>query len=137
MTDSHEYEIGLDRADIDTPALLVDLPAMERNLETMADFFKNTEAKLRPHVKLHKATPVLAHMQLAAGRTIGVTCAKLSEAEIMARSGIRDILIANQVVGERKIRRLVNLLPYADVMVAVDSRENMEELSRAAQEKGV
>jgi len=135
--DAHEFEIGLNRLDIDTPALLIDLPAMERNLEVMADFFEGTEAKLRPHVKLHKATPVLAHMQLNAGRTIGVTCAKLSEAEIMAKAGIRDILIANEIVGALKIKRLVNLAAYSDVMVAVDNLENINELSQAAHAKGV
>jgi len=134
---AHEYEVGLHKLEIDTPALLIDLPAMEKNLKTMTVFFKGKKAKLRPHVKLHKATPVLAHMQLEAGRTIGVTCAKLSEAEIMAKAGIKDILIANQIVGTRKIQRLVNLAAYSEVMVAVDSFENIAELSKAAYAKGV
>lgn len=131
-----EYEIGLHKSQIETPALLIDLPTMERNLYRMADYFERVEAKLRPHVKVHKATPILAHMQLRAG-AIGVTCAKLSEAEVMAAAGIRDILIANQIVGEQKIRRLINLAAYTDVMVAVDSYENVAALSRAAQAKGV
>jgi D-serine deaminase-like pyridoxal phosphate-dependent protein len=88
-------------------------------------------------VKLHKATPILAHKQLEARGTIGVTCAKLSEAEVMAKSGISDILIANQVVGIRKVGRLANLAAYSDVMVAVDSYENIEELSGAAAARGV
>ena len=133
---AHEYEVGLRRDQLDTPALLIDLDAMERNLKTMADFFKGKKVKLRPHVKLHKATPVLAHMQLAAG-AIGVTCAKLAEAELMASAGIRDILIANQVVGARKMCRLANLAAHSDVMVAVDSRENVAELSKAAHARGV
>jgi 3-hydroxy-D-aspartate aldolase len=66
-----------------------------------------------------------------------VTCAKRSEAEVMAKSGIKDILIANQVVGARKVGRLVNLAAYFDVMVAVDSYGNTEELSRAAADRGV
>jgi len=134
---SYEYVVGLHKMEIDTPALLIDLPAMERNLKKMSDFFKGKEAKLRPHVKLHKATPILAHMQLQAGKAIGVTCAKLSEAEVMAKAGIKDILIANQVVGPRKIGRLVNLATYSDVMVAVDNYENVAELSNAACAKGV
>jgi D-serine deaminase-like pyridoxal phosphate-dependent protein len=134
---AHEYEVGLHKMEIDTPALLIDLPSMEQNLKTMSDFFKGKEAKLRPHVKLHKATPILAHKQLGAGGTIGVTCAKLSEAETMAKAGIKDILIANQIVGACKIRRLVHLAAYSDVMVAVDSYENIEELSQAAFAKGI
>jgi D-serine deaminase-like pyridoxal phosphate-dependent protein len=109
---------------------------MERNLAKMAAYFADTDVVLRPHVKLHKATPVLAHKQLAAGG-VGVTCAKLGEAERMAAAGIRDILIANQIVGTRKITRLVNLAAHADVMVAVDTAENVEMLSNAAAAKGV
>lgn len=132
----HEYEIGLRKEDLDTPALLLDLDAMERNLHKMAAYFDTTPADLRPHVKLHRATPILAHKQLAAG-AIGVTCAKLAEAEVMVLSGITDILIANQVVGARKVRRLVNLARHADIMVAVDSSENVSELSTQAQAKDV
>ncbi len=133
---AHEYEIGLRRDEIDTPALLLDLAALEHNLETMANYFKSVGPALRPHVKLHRATPILAHMQLRAG-AIGLTCAKLSEAEMLAAAGITDILIANQIVGPRKIGRLVNLAAYTNVKVAVDSYENVAELSAAAQAKGV
>ena len=130
------YEVGLHKNDIDTPALLVDLEIMERNLHKMADYFKGISTKIRPHMKVHKATPVLAHMQLEAGGAVGVTCAKLAEAEVMAASGIRDILVANQVVGARKINRLVSVATYSDVMVAVDDEENVRQLSEAAQAKG-
>src|SRR5512146_2050056 len=123
----HEYEIGIHKSEIDTPALLVDVAAMERNLEKMAEYFRHVDAKLRPHVKTHKATPILAHKQLAAG-AIGLTCAKLAEAEVLAAAGIKDILIANEIVGPRKVRRLVNLASYTDVKVAVDSYENLAEL---------
>lgn len=132
----HEYEIGLPKQELDTPALLIDLPAMEGNLQRMADFMKGQDVDLRPHAKLYKATPVLAHMQLEAG-AIGITCAKLAEAEVLAASGIKDILVANQIVGARKIRRLVNLATYSDVMVAVDGHANVAELSQAATAKGV
>lgn len=131
----HEYEVGLHKSQIETPALLIDLPTMERNIHKMAEYFRGVDAELRPHVKVHKATPILAHMQLQAG-AIGVTCAKLAEAEVMAAAGIEDILIANQVVGERKVRRLINLAAHTDVMVAVDSYENVAELSEVAQAKG-
>jgi D-serine deaminase-like pyridoxal phosphate-dependent protein len=133
--DMHEYEVGLRKSELDTPALLVDLDAVERNIQRMADFSREHGASLRPHAKIHKATPILAWKQLRAG-AIGITASKLSEAEVLAAGGIRDILIANQVVGARKIRRMVNLAAYADLIVAVDSIDNVQEISRAAQEKG-
>ena len=132
----YEYEVGLHKSQLDTPALLIDLQVMEDNLQRMADFFKDKEVELRPHVKLHKATPALAHRQLEAG-AIGLTCAKLSEAEVLAAAGIKDILIANQIVGDRKIRRLVNLAAYTNVIVAVDNDENIRQLSQAAEGRGV
>ena len=75
--------------------------------------------RLRPHAKTHKC-PTLARMQLAAG-AIGITCAKLGEAEVMAQAGVNDILIANQIIGAAKIARLVNLAACTEVMVAVES----------------
>jgi len=133
--DIHEYEVGLHKAQLDTPALLVNLDAIERNIQRMADFSRAHRVNLRPHAKIHKATPIFAWTQLRAG-AIGITASKLSEAEVLASAGIRDILIANQVVGARKIRRLVNLAAYTDVIVAVDSIDNVQEISRAAHEKG-
>src|SRR4030095_13993521 len=81
-------------------------------------------------------TPALAHKLLAAG-AMGITCAKLSEAEVMAAAGIKDILVANQVVGAQKITRLVNLLVHADVKIAVDNVDVVEALGAAARAKGV
>jgi D-serine deaminase-like pyridoxal phosphate-dependent protein len=133
---AHDYEIGLHKYALDTPALLLDLRALEHNLRVMQAYFAGSRVALRPHVKLHRATPALAHRQLAAGAR-GLTCAKLSEAEMLAACGIRDILIANQIAGRRKIERLVNLAAYSDVMVAVDSAENVRELAAAAQARGV
>jgi D-serine deaminase-like pyridoxal phosphate-dependent protein len=133
--DIHEYEIGLRKSELDTPALLADVGAVERNIRRMADFCREHGVNLRPHAKIHKATPILAWMQLRAG-AIGITVSKLSEAEVLASAGIRDLLIANQVVGARKIRRLVNLAASTDLIVAVDSAENLQEISHAAQEKG-
>jgi D-serine deaminase-like pyridoxal phosphate-dependent protein len=122
--------------DLDTPALLLDLAAMERNIATMNAFLATTDVRLRPHVKLHKATPQLVERQMAAG-AIGMTCAKLSEAEVLAASGVNDILIANQIVGATKIARLVALAQRAGVKVAVDNRRNVIELAQAAQRAGV
>lgn len=122
------------KSDLDTPALILDLDAMERNIAKMAEYFKGKQARLRPHVKVHKC-PVIAHRQLKAG-AIGITCAKVSEAEVMAQSGIRDILIANEVVGSRKIRRTLELSELCDLRVVVDSPENARELSREAESRG-
>jgi D-serine deaminase-like pyridoxal phosphate-dependent protein len=131
----HEYEVGLNKKDLDTPALLVDLDAVDRNVKKMAEFFQSAGLLLRPHAKVYKATPQFAWMQLRAGAN-GITVSKLSEAEILANGGIRDILIANQVVGKRKIRRLVQLAAYTNLIVAVDSLENVQQISEAAVQKG-
>ncbi|MBI5115590.1 DSD1 family PLP-dependent enzyme [Candidatus Poribacteria bacterium] len=122
------------KLDIDTPALLIDLDRMEHNIKKMASFFDMQFSNLRPHTKTHKC-PVLAHKQLQAGAQ-GITCAKLGEAEVMAAAGIRDILIANQIVGPDKIARLANLARHCDIMVAVESRHNVADLSMAARHAG-
>ncbi len=128
--------IGCRKADLDTPALLVDLPTLERNVQKMADtIIHNAGVQWRPHTKGMK-TPALAHRLLDAG-AIGITCAKLGEAEVMAAGGVKDILVANQIVGTRKIARLVNLCKHADVMVCVDDESNISQLNLAAVEKGV
>jgi D-serine deaminase-like pyridoxal phosphate-dependent protein len=125
---------NIGKLDIDTPALLIDLDTMERNIQKMAEFFEKQSASLRPHTKTHKC-PMLAHKQLRAGAQ-GITCAKLGEAEVMAEAGINDILIANQIVGDRKIARLANLARHCDIMVAVEAAENVADLSNAAKAAG-
>ncbi len=122
------------KQDLDTPALLVDLDRVERTVAEMAAFFRGHGVGWRPHTKGQKV-PEIAHLEIAAG-ALGITCAKLGEAEVMADAGIRDILIANQVVGQRKAERLAALLDRADVVVAVDSTANGEELSAAAHARG-
>lgn len=122
-------------AQIDTPALLVDLNRVERNLDRMAAFFADKPCNLRPHFKTNK-TPAFARMQLERG-AIGITCAKVGEAEVLAEAGIRDILIANQVVTPLKIARLVELARHSDVIVAVESQENTAALGAAAAAAGV
>ena len=125
--------IGMHKTELDTPALLIDLDKMEANIETMANYFSTVNADLRPHVKTHK-TPIIAHKQIAAG-AIGVTCAKLGEAEAVIHAGIRDVLIANQIVGTQKIARLINLAKHSEIMVAVDNLENVQAISEAAAAK--
>jgi D-serine deaminase-like pyridoxal phosphate-dependent protein len=127
--------IGQDHFNLDTPALWVDLDQMEANMHALAAYLKEAGVAWRPHTKAMKV-PAIAHKMLQAG-AIGITCAKLSEAEAMAAAGIQDILIANQVVGSTKITRLVNLRRSSDVMVAVENLENAEEISKAAIQAGV
>ena len=132
----HSTIIGQPKHSLDTPVLLVDLDVLERNIERMTrTIIHEAGVGWRPHTKAMK-TPALAHKLLDAGAH-GITCAKLGEAEVMAAAGIRDILIANQIVGDQKIKRLVNLRKQADVMVGVDSVENVEALHRAAIEMGI
>jgi D-serine deaminase-like pyridoxal phosphate-dependent protein len=130
-----QIPIGTPKEQLDTPALLIDLDVMDSNIKKMADYIRGVDAELRPHAKTHK-TPILAHKQMEAG-AIGITCAKLGEAEVMVEGGIKDVLIANEIVPQQKIARLVNLARHADMMVAVDDPNNVENLSQAAQDKGV
>jgi D-serine deaminase-like pyridoxal phosphate-dependent protein len=127
--------IGTPKTALDTPALCLDLGVVESNIRRMAGHFQDGPVRLRPHTKTHKS-PILAHMQVAAG-AIGITCAKLGEAEVMAQAGLKDILIANQIVGDGKIARLANLAAFTEVMVAVDDGANVAELDRAARAAGV
>ena len=129
------WRIGTPKAELDTPALCLDIEVVERNVRRMAAYLAQTGVRLRPHSKTHKS-PALAQLQLAAG-AIGITCAKLGEAEVMAAAGLKDLLIANQIVGTDKIARLVNLAADTEVMVAVDNPDNVSELARAAQARGV
>ena len=120
--------------EIDTPALLLDLDAMERNLSRMARFFSAGPTKLRPHYKNHKC-PVLARRQMDAG-AIGMTCATLSEAEAVIANGITDILISSELAGDRKIARFMDLARQADVKAVVDNPKAVAALGAACRAKG-
>jgi len=104
----HEYEVGLKKHELDTPSLLVDLDVVEKNIQKMAEYCKARGINLRPHAKIYKAAPVFAWKQIQAG-AVGITVAKLSEAEVLAGGGIKDILIANQVVGDTTVGVLVEV----------------------------
>ena len=131
----NSHWIGSTVEELDTPALVVDLETMERNIAGIASTLRGLGVGWRPHVKCHKS-PDIARRLIAAG-AIGITCAKLGEAEVMAEAGLDNILIANQVVGPVKMRRLVALRRRAHVTVAVDDPAQIEELSAAACEAGV
>jgi D-serine deaminase-like pyridoxal phosphate-dependent protein len=128
--------IGSPVIDLETPLLAVDLDRLDRNIERMRRIIiEEGGTGWRPHSKAFKI-PAIAHRLLAAGAH-GITCAKLGEAEVMAAAGIRDILIANQVVGESKIARLMHLQRHADVIVAVDGEAHVWALDEAARKVGV
>jgi D-serine deaminase-like pyridoxal phosphate-dependent protein len=123
--------------DLDTPALLLDKSAAERNIRQMADFFRGRACQLRPHFKNHKCI-TLARYQLQAGSSVGITCAKLSEAEVLTDAGFSDLLIANQIVGKTKIPRLVALAHRVqNLRVAVDHIDQITAISEAAASDGV
>jgi D-serine deaminase-like pyridoxal phosphate-dependent protein len=128
-------EVGLPKSALDTPFLWVDLDALERNISQMAAFFRDAGVNWRPHIKGNK-TPAIARMLLDAG-AIGLTCAKLGEAEVMAAEGARDILIVNQIVGQKKYERLADLCRFADVKIAVDGTATLADLNAAAVDRDV
>ena len=106
---------------------------MERNLETMARFFCNRPAKLRPHFKNHRVLE-LAGRQIEHG-AIGITCARLWQAERLANFGIRNILIANEIAGEGPLDRFVELSREVPVLVAVDNAKVVAEMARLARNR--
>jgi D-serine deaminase-like pyridoxal phosphate-dependent protein len=121
-------------AHIETPALILDVAALDRNIRRMAGFFAAGPCRLRPHFKAHK-TPAIARRQLAAGSCTGLTCATVGEAEIAARV-CDDVLIANEVVGAAKCARAAALARHIRITIAVDSLVGLDALSRAAQDAG-
>src|SRR5438270_9784420 len=127
--------IGRPLAELDTPALLLDLDAFEHNVATMAAWLRARNVAWRPHAKAFKS-PAIAHVLRKAG-AIGVTVAKVSEAEVMAAGGVDDILIAHLVVGPSKAARLAALQRRADVKVTVDHPSHVAPLARAAASAGV
>lgn len=114
---------------LDTPALIVDVKVLRENISRMQRLADSFGVRLRPHTKTHKS-PHVARLQAEAGAR-GVTVAKVGEAEVMADGGLDDILIANQVVGAEKVRRLIDLSRRVRLAVLVDSREGVQLLERA------
>ncbi len=143
-TDFSGYEVGydipalpgMDEADIQTPCLILDLDALERNIRKMGDYAKAHGMRHRSHGKMHKSVDV-QKLQESMGGAIGVCCQKVSEAEVFARGGIQDILVSNQVRDAAKIDRLARLpRTGARIIVCVDDVANVADLSAAAQKHG-
>jgi len=135
MTTSAPASIGMPLAEVDTPALILDLDAFEGNLARMAEAVRGKPVRLRPHAKSHKCAEI-ALRQVAAG-AVGVCCQKVSEAEALVAGGIKDVLIANEVVGAGKLARLAALARRARLAVCVDAAQNVLDLDAAAARAGV
>ncbi len=128
--------VGMDEADIQTPCLVLDLDALERNIRKMGQFAKEMGVRHRVHGKMHKSVDV-ALLQEELGGSCGVCCQKVSEAEAFARGGIRDVLVSNQVRDPAKIDRLARIPKLgARTIVCVDDPDNVQELSDAAEKHG-
>jgi D-serine deaminase-like pyridoxal phosphate-dependent protein len=123
------------RLKLDTPALCVDLDAMARNIAVMAEFCRHRQVALRPHAKTHKSVAI-ARSQVEAG-AVGVCCATIGEAEVMAAGGIKGVLVTSPQVTPSKIARVVALNLAADgFAVVVDHRQNVADLAAAARAAG-
>jgi len=142
-TDPNDFEvgydipaaIGMDEADVQTPCLLVELDAFERNVETMRKLCADMGVRHRVHGKMHKSADVALY-QIEHGDAVGVCCQKVSEAEAFARAGVKDVLVSNQVRDPAKIDRLARLPRLARTIVCIDDIDNVAELSEAAQRHG-
>jgi len=127
---------GMDEADIQTPCLILDLDALERNIKKMGDYAASHGMRHRVHGKMHKSVDV-AKLQESLGGAVGVCCQKVSEAEVFARGGIKDVLVSNQVRDPAKIDRLARLPKLgARAICCVDDLANVADLSAAAVKHG-
>lgn len=127
---------GMKEADIQTPCLILDMDALERNIKKMGDYAKSHGMRHRVHGKMHKSVDV-AKLQESLGGACGVCCQKVSEAEVFARGGIKDVMVSNQVTDPAKIDRLARMPKLgARVLVCVDDPTNVAALSAAAQKHG-
>jgi 3-hydroxy-D-aspartate aldolase len=125
---------GMRLDEVDTPALLLDLDAFEHNLRRLKESLAGRPVRVRPHAKSHKC-PQIALRQVALG-AVGVCCQKVSEAEALVRGGVRDVLIANEVVGAPKLQRLAALAREARIGVCVDDASSVSDLAAAARAAG-
>ena len=139
LPEALQTTIGLHVDHIDTPALVVDLDAMERNIARMADFARQHNMRWRPHAKLHKSAALALQLQEAGA--CGACVQKTSEAEALAAGGVRDIYISNQVIAHAKLQRVARLAAQlaaqgGRLAIAVDSAEGVERLAAAMAQAG-
>ncbi len=144
MKDLNEYDVGydipakpgMDEADIQTPCLVLDLDALDRNVKKMGDLCAKMGVRHRAHGKMHKSVDV-AKLQARLGASVGVCCQKVSEAEVFVRGGIKDVMVSNQVRDPAKIDRLAKMPKLgARILVCVDDPENVADLQAAAEKHG-
>jgi D-threonine aldolase len=132
---SADASVGASLENVDTPALVVDLDALDGNIARMSKAVEDSPVRLRPHAKSHKC-PEIARRQIAAG-AVGVCSQKVSEAEALVAGGVADVLITNEIVGERKVARLARLAREAKVSVLADDAGNVAQLDAAARAERV
>jgi 3-hydroxy-D-aspartate aldolase len=135
VTQPPRAEPGAPIDEVDTPALLIDLDALEYNLDHMGALAREAGVKLRPHAKTHKS-PVIAHLQMARG-AVGQCVQKVGEAEILAWGGVKDILVSNEVAGPRKLARFAALSRICTAAICVDSEAGVAALEAAAEDAGL
>ncbi|CAH1796219.1 unnamed protein product [Owenia fusiformis] len=123
--------------DIDTPALVVDLDSLESNINKMSKIVEENypNVKIRPHCKTHKC-PNIAHMQMNSG-AVGFCCQTITETDALVNAGINDIFISNQIIGLRKIRRVVGLAKIANISLCVDDADNVRDIDTVAGDLGI
>ena len=117
--------------EVNTPALILDLDKLEKNIKKMSSFLNEKNVYLRPHAKNHKNTKI-ANMQIKAGAN-GVCVATVNEAEVMAKSGVKSILVANQIVETNKIKRLIEISKKIEVIMIIDDFNNADQISKIAE----
>ena len=137
MPQAYEPQPGTPVAQLDTPCLILDMDALDHNMDVIADFYADRHSKLRGHSKNHKS-PAIALRQIQRGGTIGGVCAaKVAEAEVMVQGGVPSVFVTSEVVAPPKIARLCALADQAEILVACENEANAHDLSQAAIAQGV
>ncbi len=137
MPQAYEPQPGTPMAQLDTPCLILDMDALDHNMDVIADFYADRHSKLRGHSKNHKS-PAIALRQIQRGGTIGGVCAaKVAEAEVMVQGGVPSIFVTSEVVAPPKIARLCALADQAEILVACENEANARDLSQVASSQGV
>ncbi len=137
MAQANEPQPGTPIAQLDTPCLILDMDALDHNMDVIADYYGDRHSKLRGHSKNHKS-PALALRQIQRGGTIGGVCAaKVAEAEVMVQGGVGSVFVTSEVVAPAKIARLCELAHQAEILVACETEANARDISEAASAQGV
>ena len=137
MPQAYEPQPGTPVSQLDTPCLILDMDALDHNMDVIADFYADRHSKLRGHSKNHKS-PAIALRQIQRGGTIGGVCAaKVAEAEVMVQGGVPSIFVTSEVVAPPKIARLCALADQAEILVACENEANARDLSQVASSQGI